>query len=90
MKLFGRLKQQPVSDDSIDGDDDGMSPIGQAMSVNDAARKKQQFLLGGAAAIALVSSCWWIFGGDAVPEGMEGSQAKEIKVATGEDRKSVV
>ena len=84
MKLFGRLKQQPVSDDSIDGDDDGMSPIGQAMSVNDAARKKQQLLLGGAAAIALVSSCWWIFGGDAVPEGMEGSQAKEIKVATGD------
>jgi conjugal transfer pilus assembly protein TraB len=61
-----------------------MSPIGQAMSVNDAARKKQQLLLGGAAAIALVSSCWWIFGGDAVPEGMEGSQAKEIKVATGD------
>ena len=84
MKLFDRLKQQTASDDSIDGDDDGMSPIGQAMSVNDAARKKQQLLLGGAAAIALVSSCWWIFGGDAVPEGMEGSQAKEIKVATGD------
>ncbi len=84
MKLFDRLKKQTLSDDSIDGDDDGMSPIGQAMSVNDAARKKQQLLLGGAAAIALVSSCWWIFGGDAVPEGMEGSQAKEIKVATGD------
>jgi conjugal transfer pilus assembly protein TraB len=84
MKLFDRFKKQTLSDDSIDGDDDGMSPIGQAMSVNDAARKKQQLLLGGAAAIALVSSCWWIFGGDAVPEGMEGSQAKEIKVATGD------
>ncbi|MDP3674691.1 MAG: TraB/VirB10 family protein [Novosphingobium sp.] len=84
MKLFGRLKQQTLSDDSIDGDDDGMSPIGQAMSVNDAARKKQQLLLGGAAAIALVSSCWWIFGGDAVPVGMEASQAKEIRVATGD------
>ncbi|MEO7223224.1 MAG: TraB/VirB10 family protein [Devosia sp.] len=54
------------------------------MSVNDAARKKQQLLLGGAGALALVSSCWWIFGGDAVPVGMEGSQAKEIRVATGD------
>ena len=70
MKLFARFKQQTLSDDSIDGDDDGTSPIGQAMSVNDAARKKQQLLLGGAATIALVASCWWIFGGDAVPEGM--------------------
>ena len=34
--------------------------------------------------LALVSSCWWIFGGDAVPESMEGTQAKEIKVATGD------
>jgi conjugal transfer pilus assembly protein TraB len=84
MKLSDRFKKQTVAADSTEADDDGMSPIGQAMSVNDAARKKQQLLLGGAAAIALVSSCWWIFGGDAVPEGMEGSQAKEIKVATGD------
>lgn len=89
MKLFDRFKEQPLSDDSIEGDDDGLSPIGQAMSVNDAARKKQQVLLGGAGAIALVSSCWWIFGGNAVPPGegsggMEGSQAKEIRVATGD------
>ena len=84
MKLFARFKQQTLSDDSIDGDDDGTSPIGQAMSVNDAARKQQQLLLGGAGALALVSSCWWIFGGDAVPVGMEGTQAKQIKVATGD------
>ena len=31
-----------------------------------------------------MSSCWWIFGGDAVPESMEGTQAKETKVATGD------
>ena len=84
MKLFDRFKKQTPSDDSIDGDDDGMSPIGQAMSVNDAARKKQQLLLGGAGAIALVASCWWIFGGDAVTPG-DGSGDME-----GSDRKSVV
>ena len=86
MKLFDRVKKQTVSDNVSDAgaDDDASSPIGQAMSVNDAARKKQQLLLGGAAAIALVSSCYWIFGGNAVPVGMEGREAKEIKVATGD------
>jgi conjugal transfer pilus assembly protein TraB len=84
MTLFDRFKKQAASDDSGDADDDASSPIGQAMSVNDTARKKQQLLLGGAGALALVSSCWWIFGGDAAPVGMEGSQAKVIKVATGD------
>ena len=50
MKLFDRAKKQSVSADIGDADDDASSPIGQAMSVNDAARKKQQLLLGGAGA----------------------------------------
>ena len=53
MKLFG-VKKQTVSADIGDGadntGDDASSPIGQAMSVNEAACKKQQLLLGGAGA----------------------------------------
>ena len=41
-----------------------VSPVGNAMAVNDAARKKQQLLLGSVAAVALLGSCWWIFGED--------------------------
>ena len=41
MKLFDRVKKQSVSDDIGDADEDASSPIGQAMSVNEAACKKQ-------------------------------------------------
>ena len=84
MKLLDRFRARAAADDSGDAEEDGLSPIGQAMSVNDDARKKQQLLLGGAAAFALIASSWWIFGGDVVPEGMAGPEAKEIKVATGD------
>jgi conjugal transfer pilus assembly protein TraB len=53
------------------------------MDVNDGVRKKQQLMLGGAAGVLLLGASWWIFGNDK-PAGVASTDAKEVKVATGD------
>jgi conjugal transfer pilus assembly protein TraB len=83
MSLFDRLGKRPSSRESEPASDDGLSPVGQPMDVNDGVRKKQQLMLGGAAGVLLLGASWWIFGNDK-PTGVASSDAKEIKVATGD------
>lgn len=84
MSVFDKFRKPRGADPVMASDDDGVSPIGQAMSENDSARKKQQLLLGGVAAIALVGASFWIFSGNKSAETAAAANGKEIKVATGD------
>jgi conjugal transfer pilus assembly protein TraB len=83
MSIFSSLGKRASSRDTVEASDDGLSPVGQPMSMNDGVRKKQQLLLGGAATVMLLGASWWIFGNDK-HAGVANSDAKEIKVATGD------
>ena len=64
------------------GADGDLSPVGNAMSVNDDARKKQQMLLAGVAGIVLLGGSYYIFSGDSQPKGLATAGNKDIRVST--------
>lgn len=64
---------------TVDGD---LSPVGNAMSVNDDARKKQQMLMAGVAGVALLAASYWIFSGDSKPDQFAAGTDKPIQVST--------
>ena len=64
------------------GADGDLSPVGNAMSVNDDARKKQQMLLAGVAGIVLLGGSYYIFSGDSQPKGLATAADKDIRVST--------
>ena len=64
------------------GADADLSPVGNAMSVNDDARKKQQMLLAGVAGIVLLGGSYYIFSGDSQPKGLATAGSKDIQVTT--------
>ena len=62
MSILDNLRGKRASRDAApEVATDDVSPVGNAMAVNDDARKKQQLLLGGAAAVLLVGASWYIF-----------------------------
>jgi conjugal transfer pilus assembly protein TraB len=81
MSLKDMFNRRPPRTAAPSGDGD-LSPVGNAMSVNDVARKKQQMLLAGAAGIALLGASYWIFSGDAKPKGLAAGSDKPIQVST--------
>ena len=85
MSILDNLRGKRASRDAAtEPATDDVSPIGNAMAVNDDAKKKQQLLLGGAASVLLIGACWYIFADSAKPEGIASSSAKEVRVSTGD------
>jgi conjugal transfer pilus assembly protein TraB len=84
MSILDRFKKQKQVEEVPQGGDDDVSPVGQAMSVNDDVRRKQQLLLGGAAMVALLGASWWIFGDSKTKTEFAATDAKEVKVSTGD------
>ena len=76
MSVFDKFRKPRGADPVMASDDDGVSAIGQAMSENDSARKKQQLLLGGVAGIALLGASFWIFSGDKSAETATAANGK--------------
>jgi conjugal transfer pilus assembly protein TraB len=62
--------------------DSDLSPVGNALAVNETARKKQQMLLAGVAGIALLGASYFIFSGDTKPKGLGATSDKSIVVST--------
>ena len=84
MSIFDRLGRHKLPEASPDTGEEEVSPIGQAMTVNDDVRRRQQLLLGGAALVALAGASWWIFGDTRKATELAASNAKEVKVSTGD------
>ena len=85
MSLFDRLmSSRPARGAPTDTATDDVSPVGDAMAVNTGAQNKQRMLLAGVGGIALIGSCWFIFGDDSKPAGLASGAEKEIKVSTGD------
>jgi conjugal transfer pilus assembly protein TraB len=84
MSILDRLGKKKHPEVTGSAGDDEVSPIGQAMTLNDDVRRKQQLLLGGAAMIALVGASWWIFSDTKTKAEIAGTSAKEVKVSTGD------
>ena len=84
MSLLHNFQKQKLPKAATDGGDDDVSPVGHAMTVNDDVRRRQQLLLGGAALVALAGASWWIFGGTKQATELAASNAKEVKVSTGD------
>jgi conjugal transfer pilus assembly protein TraB len=62
--------------------DSDLSPVGNALVVNEDARKKQQMLLAGVAGMALLGASYWIFSGDTKQKGLSATSDKSIQVST--------
>ena len=85
MSILDNLRgKRAPRDSSPQPSTDDVSPVGNAMAVNDDARKKQQLLLGGAAAVLLVGASWYIFTDETPATGVSSPAAKEVKVSTGD------
>lgn len=85
MSLLDRVRPPRSSrDNSSPPTGDEVSPVGSPMAVNDTARNKQRLLLCGGAGIALIGASWFIFAPDKKPGGLASTDAKEVKVSTGD------
>jgi conjugal transfer pilus assembly protein TraB len=84
MSIFDKFRSQKPTEGAAVAGEDEVSPVGQAMSLNDDVRRKQQLLLGGVALIALVGASWWIFGDTKTTTELAATEAKEVKVSTGD------
>jgi conjugal transfer pilus assembly protein TraB len=62
--------------------DNDLSPVGNALVVNEDARKKQQMLLAGVAGVALLGASYWIFSSDTEQKGLSATSDKSIQVST--------
>lgn len=66
--------------DSEEGE--GVSPVANELSANEAVRKKQRLLLAGVAGAGLVASSFWIFGGSEDKAKVAGDGVTKVEVST--------
>jgi conjugal transfer pilus assembly protein TraB len=84
MSVLDRFRKPARRAEAPEEGSEDVSPVGQAMSMNDDVRKRQQLLLGGAAMVALLGASWWIFGSAKPTSALDATSAKEVKVSTGD------
>ena len=78
---FADLFQRPRK--ALDGEEgEGVSPIANELSANEAVRKKQRLLLAGVAGAGLVASSFWIFGGSEDEAKVAGDGVTKVEVST--------
>ena len=78
---FADLFKRPRK--AFDGEEgEGVSPIANELSANEAVRKKQRLLLAGVAGAGLVASSFWIFGGSEDKTKVAGDGVTKVEVST--------
>lgn len=61
---------------------EGVSPIADELSGNEAVRRKQRLLLAGVAGVGLLASSFWIFSGGDSTDTADPDKAAEVEVST--------
>ena len=61
---------------------EGVSPIADELSGNEAVRRKQRMLLAGVAGVGLLASSFWIFSGSDSADKLDSDKAAEVAVST--------